>query len=283
VPVHFYSSIADVEDLKNRRIWDTKSTLVGIEFQPGEQLKLLSKLGKKYGDECVWPLDPSSNENKNLEYYINNPSFSYGCAASTHSMIRHYKPKRIIEIGSGMSSIIISKALKLNNLEKKDTTTYTIIDPYPSKPVQNEVVKFTKLIPKRVELVKESIFDQLKENDILFIDSSHSCKIGSDVNYLYLNVLPKLNPGVIIHIHDIALPYEYPKAYAINETFRQFWTEQYILQAFLSLNDNYEILLGMCYLQTDHLKEFQQAYPSYDPKKNTSISGSFWIRRKIKS
>ena len=95
-----------------------------------------------------------------------------------------------------------------------------------------------------------------------------------------LDVLPRLASGVIVHFHDIGLPYEYPKVYATNPTFRVFWSEAYLLQAFLSFNSTFEVLLAMSYLMTEQTKEFRAAFSPYDPAQQVAISGSFWIRRK---
>jgi len=273
VPVHFYSPLPDIKDLEQRQVWDQKSELPGIDFRPQSQLELLEGLGK-FGSECNWPLNPTMRP---LDFFVNNQSFSFGCAGALYVMIRHFKPKRIIEVGSGNSSKVIYQAITKNQTETKQKTHYTIIDPYPSDYISQ--IPNAELIAERVELVNPKIFEQLSENDLLFIDSSHSVKIGGDVTFLYLEVLPRLKPGVVIHTHDIDLPYEYPKAYATSETFRQFWTEQYLLQAFLIGNRDFEVLLGMHYIQTNQKDAFQKAFPHYDPAKHLFTSGSFWYRR----
>lgn len=129
LPVHFYSSVPDIDDLERRHIWDKKSPLKGIEFQIENQVSLLHSLGEKYGDECKWPLSPTDDH---ARFYINYNSFSFGCAAILYSMIRYYKPKRIIEIGSGNSSKVISEAINKNKTENFQTE-YTIIDPFLSE------------------------------------------------------------------------------------------------------------------------------------------------------
>ena len=277
VPIHFYSPIPDISDLERRKVWDKKSELCGIDFQPDKQIRFLKRLARVYSKECRWPIEPTGNQG---DFYLNNPSFSYGCAASTHCIIRHFKPNRIYEIGSGMSSLVISKALKLNLIENKTQSKYTIIDPYPGDIIRNSISDTVEIIQERVELMDAKHFEKLNRNDILFIDSGHSVRTGGDVNYLYLDVLPRLNPGVVIHIHDIALPYEYPRVYATNEAFRQFWTEQYLLQAFLCFNSKYDILLAMNYIMIDRLDVFKSSFPYYDPSSYPFISGSFWIRHK---
>jgi hypothetical protein len=120
----------------------------------------------------------------------------------------------------------------------------------------------------------------LGKNDVLFIDSGHTVRVGGDVNYLIPDILPRLAQGVIIHFHDIGLPYEYPKVYSTNPKFRVFWTEAYLLQAFLCYNNEFEILLALNYLTTEHMASFRSAFPFYRPQSHGGKSGSFWIRRK---
>lgn len=274
MPVHFYSPVPDINDLKKRGVFGKKSKLNGIKFREKEQLSFLVEIGKQFGKECEWPYDQT---NKPEDFYLNNGCFSYGCAASLHCIIRHYKPKNIIEIGSGFSSRIISAALDKNSSEGNGCN-YEIIDPYPTEITEKKLRRVNCVTKERVELVDPDIFNRLKENDILFIDSGHTTRIGGDVNFLYLDVLPALEKGVIVHIHDIALPYEYPEIYYTNPAFRVFWTEAYLLQAFLCFNSAFEILLAMNFLQTDHKDVFCRVFPKSNLDRNWG-SGSFWIRK----
>lgn len=277
LPINYYSPVPDIEDLEGRKIWDVRSELRGIDFRADAQIALLNELGLNYSDECQWPLMPTDIPS---EFYLQNQSFSYGCAASTHCMIRRFKPNTVIEIGSGMSSRVISNALAMNFAKDGYHSEYIIVDPYPADFVKNRSIEMKKLVETRVELLDPAFFDRLKENDILFIDSGHCVRIGGDVNYLFLDILPRLAPGVIVHIHDVGFPYEYPKVYATSETFRQFWTEQYLLQSFLCFNSEFEILLAMNYLMTDHCEIFKKSFRHYNSDIHPFISGSFWIRRK---
>jgi len=270
VLAHFYQPIPDLKDLEERKVWDKVSELKGIEWKPKEYLKNLKELSV-YADECDWPDDPTDDP---MQFYTNNASFSYGCASALHSMIRKIKPKRVIEVGSGKSSLVIADAIKAN----KTDTEYTIIDPYSSIENTELFPKNTKLVLEQVENIDLSTFKKLSENDILFIDSSHVCKIGSDVNFEILEVLPSLKKGVYIHFHDIPLPYEYSKTYATAPGFRMFWTESYLLQAFLSNNDNFKIILPMAYIQKSHTEEFRKLFPKGDSATSWG-SGSIWIKR----
>lgn len=276
VPVHFYSPIPDIKDLERRKIWGIQTEMVGIDFREDSQLDLLRDLGV-FSSECQWPLLPKDNS---ADFYLQNDTFSYGCAASTHCMIRYFKPINIIEIGSGMSTRIISRAAQLHSKTIGSNIKYTVVDPFPNQIIKNKTVEITEVIEDRVELLDYSFFQRLQKNDILFIDSGHCVKMGGDVNYLFLEILPRLAPGVIIHIHDINLPYEYPRAYATSENFRQFWTEQYLLQSFLAFNSEFEVLLAMNYIMRDHSRSFREIFPHYNPELHPFLSSSFWIRRR---
>lgn len=275
MPVHFYSPIPDLSELEQIKVWDKKSLLTGIDFRAEEQVKLLRELGAKYGAECNWP--PSPTTSNPFDFYTENKSFSFGCAASLHTIIRNYRPTHIIEVGSGNSSKVISAALTHNTVDGAPAE-YTIIDPYPADLIKN-LPSVSQVITDRVEVTNIQRFEMLGQNDILFIDSGHTVRTGSDVNFLFLDVLPRLAPGVIVHIHDIGLPYEYPKAYFTNSTFRFFWTEAYLLQAFLCFNSYFEIMLAMNYLTTDHWDEYCKAFQHFNPSVHKATSGSFWIRR----
>lgn len=277
--VHYYSPIPDIKDLESRKIWEKKSELPGIDFRREEQLFLLKQLGAEFGSECEWPLTSTAIP---AEFYLRNNSFSYGCASALHTMIRHFKPQHFIEIGSGNSSKIISRALEMNhNDDPSRISEYIVVDPYASEMVSAQLSSVSRVLREKAEGVDPEIFEILRENDILFVDSGHTVRTGSDVNFMILDVLPRLHPGVIIHFHDINLPYEYPKIYFTNPQFRMFWTEAYLLQAFLISNRDFEILLAMNFLQTDHMDEFCQAFPRFNLEDNWANSGSFWIRKKL--
>ena len=148
------------------------------------------------------------------------------------------------------------------------------IDPFPRDFVRNGLPGLQSLITKKVQEIDLEFFSQLQSGDILFIDSSHTVKIGGDVNYLFLEVLPRLKPGVIVHVHDIFLPFEYRRDW-VQDEFR-FWNEQYLLQAFLAFNSEFEVLLANAYLNHCHQEDLKAAFPNL----LSWASGSFWMRRK---
>lgn len=275
LPIHFYQPIPDIADLRRRNIWDKKSALAGINWTPEqyvENVKNISGFQRKQGWQQTG-IDP-------LAFYTENNSFSFLCASYLYGMIHKNRPKRIIEIGSGNSSKVIRTALiERNGIEQNGT--YTIIDPYCS--LSDETFHIAgvniQFIRKPVEEVDLSLFEQLEKNDILFIDSSHTVRIGGDVNFEILEVLPRLKSGVIIHFHDIPMPYEYEKIYATNSNFRVFWTESYLLQAFLAFNREFEIIIPARWLSTVHLELLKKCYSSMTKPFDWS-SESMWIRRK---
>jgi hypothetical protein len=274
--VHYYSPVPDIEDLHARGVFQRKSKLPGVDMRISHQLELLAELGKKYGEECQWPHECTGDDQR---YHTSHSGFSYGCAAALHSMIRKHRPRRIFEIGSGGSSRVISAALVRNHQEGGHQSEYTIIDPYPAETTRT-LPGITRLLEDRVEAVGPGIFQELDNDDILFVDSGHTVRVGGDVNFLLLDVVPAVHPGVIVHVHDIPMPYEYAEVYYTNPRFRMLWTESYLLQAFLSHNHAFEILLGMNFLMLDRAAEFRAAWPHFKPEIH-GVSHSFWFRRKV--
>jgi len=277
LPVHYYSPVPDLKSLDARDVWTRRSDLPGIEFRLPDQLTFLRELGREFGEECDWPSQPTGRSH---EFYTENNTFSYSCAAPLHCLIRREKPRRIFEVGSGNSSLVISAALTRNAREQgAKPAEYTIVDPFPNENVQGGLERLTNLVEQPVESLPLEFFSGLDHGDLLFIDSGHTVRMGGDVNFLFLEVLPRLRSGVIIHIHDIPLPGEYARVYATNPMFRVFWTEAYLLQAFLCYNSQFQVLLGMSEIMAQHRHVFREAYPHYDPERHLLTSQSFWMRR----
>jgi len=157
LPVHFYSPVPDLDDLKRRDVWSRRSELPGVDFRPEAQVAYLLELGERYGRECAWPPQPTKDPS---EFYTENGAFSFGCAAAAHTVIRDRKPKRVIEIGSGMSSTVLSAALGLNEAEGAQPAEYTIVDPFPSPRLPTLSGTRPKVIAERVEVVGVSLFEQ---------------------------------------------------------------------------------------------------------------------------
>lgn len=264
---HYYHPVFDVHKLP-ANLWKTKDPLYGIDFNEDGQLSLLKQF--KYQEELRQiPFDKPSDH---LVFYHLNRSFENADAEMFYNMIRHYKPRRVIEIGSGHSTRIAKLALDKNENDGY-SSKHLCIEPYEMPWL--EQLGVDEVIRRKVEDVDPRFFDELEARDILFIDSSHVLRTGGDVFVEYLHILPTLKPGVLVHIHDIFLPYEYPKNWLVNE--RRFWTEQYLLQAFLVCNREFEILSAVHWLARDHSDLLAGVCPAYS--KLGGAPGSFWIRR----
>jgi predicted O-methyltransferase YrrM len=264
VPLHYYQPIFDPDAIPES-VWERRHDLPGIDFNEQRQLALLQEFGK-FGEECCWPEHATSG------YYAQNGSFGYSSGAVLHAAIRYFAPRRVIEVGAGMSTLLLTAALKIN-----DGGLLTTIDPNPREQV-SDLPERCEIVRKPAERIPLETFEALERNDVLFIDSSHVVRTGGDVNYLYLDVLPRLKPGVVVHIHDIQLLYEYFRAYSARQDApRLFWTEQYLLQAFLTHNSKWEILLAGYWVQRDRTEQFQAAFPYWRPNVHR-LTTSFYIR-----
>lgn len=205
------------------------------------------------------------------QLYTHNPSFGAGDAELYYLMIRNCKPKHIIEIGSGYSTLLALEAIKKNKADGF-TTALTCIEPY-EKDWLEKIVEIT-LIRKPVEQIPVEFFHSLQENDILFIDSSHIIRPENDVLFEYLELLPALHKGVLIHIHDIFSPRHYRKEW-LSELYR-FWNEQYLLEAFLYYNEAFQIMFSLNYLKNDHFDVLKRTCIHLRPVDEPS---SFWLKK----
>ena len=259
-PVHFHQPIPDTQELAET-LWKQPSNLVGIDMNDAIQLNLLRNHLTNFRDEYNnLRVEPPPGQKR---------PFHGVDALVAYCMVRHFQPRLIIEVGSGFSSLVLGQAAAKNK-----NSSLICIDPFPRDFLRDELPGLQSLITKKVQDMDLEFFSQLQSGDILFIDSSHTVKIGGDVNYLFLEVLPRLQPGVIVHVHDIFLPFEYRRDWVLDE-FR-FWNEQYLLQAFLTFNSEFEVLLANSYLNHYHQEDLKAAFRNL----SSWASGSFWMRRK---
>jgi len=265
-PVHFYQPIPDTQTLPET-VWNRSSELVGIDMNDSAQLDLLRNSFPKFRDE--YEQFPAKPDGQTGRFYLNNGLFDGTDALVAYCMVRHFRPRLVIEVGSGFSSLVLRDAAAKNN-----SSPLICIEPFPRDFLREGFPGLRSLIEKKVQDIDLEFFFQLESGDILFIDSSHTVKIGGDVNYLFLEVLPRLKPGVIVHVHDIFLPFDYRRDWVLDEL--RFWTEQYLLQAFLSFNSEFEVLMANSYLNHCHKEDLKATFPSL----SSWGGGSFWMRRK---
>jgi hypothetical protein len=273
---HFYLPIPADEDIPSG-YWDKSSALIGIDMNDQGALDLLESVFPWYMGEFRDRFPIERPRDPRLFYLINGGYMSID-AHVYYAMIRHHKPRRIIEIGAGNSTLLGGAACLENQRETGHAVDYTAIDPYPQSILEKGVPGLTRLLTAKVQDVALDLFTSLEAGDILFIDSSHVMRSGNDVEYEYLEILPRLAPGVLIHIHDISLPRHYPKVYFDNQL---YWNEQYLLQAFLAFNTRFKVLWAGNYMILKYPERVCSVFPEYHVMRQhypMSEPSAFWMR-----
>jgi hypothetical protein len=262
---HYYEPLFDSRML--RRPLDQDRDLPGIDWNVNEQLTLLKCFS--FNEELKDILTSKADE---LTFYFGNGSFESGDAEFLYNLIRLKKPARLFEIGSGNSTLM---ALKAINKNQEEITSYKCkhlcVEPYEMPWLEKTGVT---VIRQRVEEVNKAIFSEMGRGDILFIDSSHIIRPQGDILFEYLELLPSLNNGVIVHIHDIFSPRDYLKEWVIDEV--RFWNEQYLLEAFLTSNRNWKIIGALNYLHHNHYEKLKERCPFLTQDREP---GSFYIEK----
>ncbi len=267
VPVHFYYPIPDTRSLGEAN-WNKRFELRGLDWREDEQLSLLQMFADYRAEYGKFPFEKVDDG-----FYVNNRRFEAVDAEVLYCMIRHIKPRRICEIGSGYSTQVASIAVAANRAEGAQPCRVEAVEPYPTP----ALLKLSEVEVRRVAIEDLPLdeFDQLESGDILFIDSSHTIRTGGDVVREYLEILPRLKPGVIVHCHDIFLPADYPRRFIMEAG--MFWDEQYLFHAFMLFNDAFEIMWSGHYMHLTHPEALRDTFDSY-PMCLTPPA-SIWIRR----
>jgi predicted O-methyltransferase YrrM len=244
---HFYSPVTDPEEIlaDADRIWAHDITSVaGIDLNETYHEYVLGTLFPQYFAEFDYAEDGEADELLS-RFYIKNSQFSWLDARTLFVLLREWKPAKIIEVGSGYSTMLMAD---VNRRFLSDTAEIVAIEPFPRPFLKN--LASVNLIQEKVQHVALDVFAELAAGDVLFIDSSHVSKTGSDVNRLLFEVLPILKPGVRIHVHDIFLPVDYPKNWVIDEN--RSWNEQYVLRSLLMYSTRFRVLFGCMNAYMNH-------------------------------
>lgn len=267
-PGHFYSPIPSPAEIAEHAQFDWGvESLPGIDLRADEQRALLERFAKGYPD---LPFEEERVEG--LRYHYGNPNYGHSDAIFLVSMIRELQPKRFIEVGSGDSSCAL---LDANDRYLDGKLEVTFIEPYPAylqSLLGEQEAAGIRLLESRLQDVDLAEYERLESGDILFIDSTHVSKVGSDVNHLVFEILPRLKPGVHVHIHDIFWPFEYPNGWLAEG---RAWNENYLLRAFLEFNPDYEIVLFGHWAVTRNADWFRE----HMPRCLNNAGGSIWLRR----
>lgn len=265
---HYYQPLINPKHHLKKPLNEDRN-LPGINFNDAEQLDLISQF--KFQTELQ--NFPSEKVNE-LTYYYKNGTYESGDAEFLYNLVRLKKPLRIIEVGCGSSTLMIQNAVKQNMADDNNYhCEHICIEPYEQPWLEKLGIK---IVRKKVEELDISFFNQLQTNDILFIDSSHIIRPQGDVLFEFLEVLPALNVGVMVHVHDVFTPKDYPEAWIYKE--HRLWNEQYLLEAFLTYNNRFKIIGSLNYLTHHYKAEFSVAHPIYAKTKNAE-PGAFWIEK----
>lgn len=273
-PGHFFSPIPNMSEVmaSRDRVFSRNDALLGIDLNEIDQIAQLEQFSQYQEDV------PFYDVSRRLRYHIDNDTFSFDDGPILHFMLRFLQPARVIEIGSGHSSACM---LDTNDLYLEGRTHFTFIDPYADRLrsiLLAQDAESAIIIEKPVQDVDVSLFEKLEPNDILFVDSSHVMKIGSDLHAIMFEILPRLVPGVHVHFHDVRYPFQYFEPF-LNRGF--YWNEAYLLRAFLQYNSSFKISFWLNYLLNVHRAEVQRWLPflPIDVSHDNYAGGSIWLKR----
>ncbi len=286
-PNHFYWPVPDLHSLDHSSS-NPEVLNQGLDLRLARQLEFLKQMSEQYQKEWTFSDEPAGSR----RYHYNNGFFETVDAEIAYSVVRSFKPARIIEVGGGYSTRLLLEAVRANLEQDGVKTELITIDPCLDRLQEGSLNGNVRILQRPVQQVDLDLFSSLQDGDILFLDSSHVVSVGSDVVYEYLGVLPRLNKGVLVHAHDIFLPFDYPRDLVDNLS---FWSEQYLLSAFLSFNSSFEVLWGSSAMQGFHRDALDRTFPHWkgsyqrlpkDVRRFVPRCGddriwpsSFWMRR----
>ncbi len=267
---HFYSPLPDFEDVEARqdRLFDrSRRDCPGITINDDAQRALLDTFAQFAGDWC-FPEEQQSD----FRYYSKQHVFERYDAMVLFAMMRHLVPKRVVEVGSGFSSAVM---LDTDDRFLGSKTRFSFIEPYPERlyGLLSDSDRSRKLVQQcPVQEADLRVVEELEAGDIFFVDSSHVSKIGSDVNFLLFEVLPGLQPGTVVHFHDILWPFEYPRDWI---ELGRAWNEAYLIRAFLQYNSSFEVLFYNSFMEEFHRDEVHARLPVARGTRGNSL----WLKK----
>lgn len=263
----YYSPIPDLRVLPSET-WSEPDPMIGIGFDLDAQAAFLENELADHLKEFV----PDEVVDAGYRYDVDNASYPLPDARVLFAQIRRLRPRAIVELGSGQTSRVIAQACRMNAADGHEPI-YRAFDPFPTA-IDASLPGLSELVRIDAQKVPDEVFAKLTSGDILFVDTTHTVKLGSEVNRIVLRILPQLASGVLVHFHDISLPYEYPRY--LFEEYALCWTEQYLLQAFLCMNSNFEVLCAVHALCRDRPETAAATGLATQDERG----GAFWIRRK---
>ncbi len=263
----FYSPLNDCDFLEaNPDLWnDPPLDPPGIDWRPEAQMETARVVGSFAGELADVPAEGPADGSC---FGWKNNFWENADAVVHYGIVRSCKPARYVEIGCGWSSLLLARALGRNAQEGRGCEV-DLVEPYPNPRIFAHLPAAWRHHRSIVQRVDLALFDRLEAGDVLFYDGSHCAKVGSDVNWFFFRILPRLKPGVIIHLHDISLPHEYPPPWIFERG--QTWNEQYVLHAFLMHNTAYRILIANRHLYLHRARELEELYGRRRPVWGSSV------------
>lgn len=270
-PGHFYSPVVDVDELRREqaRVWPAKPQVLGIDFNDAYHERVLREYFPAFYTDLAYPKRSDGNP---LTFYVDNDQFSWLDCRALFVLLRAWRPKRFIEVGSGFSTLL---SADVNSRFLHKSMRICCVEPYPRPELHAPSLGLDRLLVRRVQDVGLGLFDTLGAGDVLFIDSSHVAKTGSDVNHLCFEVLPRLRQGVRVHFHDIFFPDDYPKSWALDQY--RGWNEQYVVRALLMYSGHFRVLFSSNYAFSAHTAALGEALREADGA--IYGGGSLWIEK----
>jgi SAM-dependent methyltransferase len=271
VPVRYDDPIPRLRDLPEGW-WDRVHPMPGVDLRIDDQLRRLAEWADRFADEWQFPIGPVPGEPH--RYCRVNESYGTGDAELLWGMLRHERPTRVLELGSGITTRLAAEALERNRADGHPAELVAV-DPYPGQVTRAGFPGLTRLLAVPAQAIPLEQFTALAAGDVLLVDSSHMLKAGSDVARIFEDVLPILRPGVLVHFHDIYLPRPYPQV--VVQEHHWYWNEQDALLLYLSDNPGWEVVWSANALFHDHFEAFEAAVPGME--RGWAGPCSFWIRR----
>lgn len=255
-------------EANRERLFGAHDVVDGIDLNRDEQRKLLGRLVEFYSS-----FRPAKDPTPGQLYHYANPMYGFQDAFVLFGMLRIFQPKRVIEVGSGYSSALMLDMSR----EYLVDTKFTFIDPYSvtiGKVLSSRPEGNYELLRTEVQDIDLNIFQSLGDGDVLFIDTSHSVKIGSDVSSILFRILPSLKAGVVIHIHDMYFPWEYPEEFVLEG---RTYNELYFVRAFLQYNSTFKIIFSATQMELEQADVFPSDY--FKAHGGNTGGASLWLRK----
>ena len=266
----YYSPLNDCDFLdQNADLWRNNPDPAEIDWRVAAQLETVREISR-YTSE-LWDI-PATPPLDGSHFGWNNNFWNNADAIAQYGLVRSRKPRRYVEVGCGWSSLLLQQALERNQREGA-TTGVTLVEPYPNPSIFKHLPADWRIHHVMLQRATLDVFDQLEAGDVLFYDGSHCARAASDVTWFFFRILPRLQPGVIVHLHDIHLPEDYSNDVLFERG--QTWNEQYVLQAFLMHNTAYRVLLANRYLFHRQPEALQHLCQGLQP----AVGCSFWMEK----